>query len=403
MHAIDNKIYTMYHSKTSILALYKLMLRILVFLSCIIAIVPNVFAEAASCKEHSCVAIIDAGSTGSRLHIYSYDLDDTNTPVNIEEVSVNKVKPGFASIEPNYATIDAYLTTLLASASFQHIPVYFYATAGMRLLPQSKQKKYYDELERWFKQQSQWQLIEAKTITGNDEALFDWIAVNYKLGTLKSAQNKSVGVMDMGGASVQIVFPIPKNDEINQRNQVELDLYGQHINLYVHSFLGLGQTEMSHQFLNSVTCFANNYPLPDGESGQGNAPSCEEEVSSLMNSVHKVNQQIQPLLASNPVDEWYSLGGLSNLATSKLFHFENSQLTNQSLLQQGDNQICHQQWESLNSRYPNDEYLYQYCLLSSYYYALMVDGYGIYPDQAVHYIPPEQNLDWTIGVVLHHA
>ncbi len=122
-----------------------------------------------------------------------------------------------------------------------------------------------------------------------------------------------------------------------------------------------------------------------------------------MNSVHKVNQQIQPLLALNPVNEWYSIGGISNLASSQLFHFENSELTNQSLLQQGDNQICHQQWDILNGQYPDDEYLYQYCLLSSYYYALMVDGYGINPNQTIHYIPPEQNLDWTIGVVLHRA
>ncbi|KGP63540.1 multidrug DMT transporter permease [Legionella norrlandica] len=379
------------------------MFRILVFLSGILLFASNIIAETVSCKGHSCLAVIDAGSTGSRLHIYSYDLDDNKTPIHINEIWNKKIKPGFATIEPNSSTIDAYLTTLLADAPTEHIPVYFYATAGMRLLPQSKQKKYYDELEQWFKQQSQWQLVEAKTITGNDEALFDWLAVNYKLGTLQSKQNQSVGVMDMGGASVQIVFPIQKNEEINKLYQVELDLYGQHITLYVHSFLGLGQTEMSHQFLNSASCFANNYPLPDGESGQGNAPSCEEEVSSLMNSVHKVNQQVQPLLASNPVNEWYSIGGISNLASSNLFHFENNVLTNQSLLQQGDSQICHQQWEMLNAQYPNDEYLYQYCLLSSYYYALMVDGYGIYPDQTIHYIPPEENLDWTIGVVLYRT
>lgn len=393
----------MYHSKTSILALYQLMFRVLIFLSCLVILTPNTIADTNPCEKHSCIAVIDAGSTGSRLHIYSYDMDDTNTPIHIEEIWNKKIKPGFASIQPNSVTIDAYLTMLLADAPIHNIPVYFYATAGMRLLPQSQQKKYYDELEYWFRQQSEWQLVEAKTITGNDEALFDWLAVNYKLDTLKSVQNKSVGVMDMGGASVQIVFPMPKNAEISKHNQVELNIYGQNINLYVHSFLGLGQTEMSHQFLNSPSCFANDYPLPDGESGQGNAPSCKEEVTSLMNSVHKVNQQIQPLLALNPVNEWYSIGGISNLASSQLFHFENSELTNQSLLQQGDNQICHQQWDILNGQYPDDEYLYQYCLLSSYYYALMVDGYGINPNQTIHYIPPEQNLDWTIGVVLHRA
>ncbi len=378
------------------------MFRFLIVLSCLFLVTPVVYAETASCNEHQCIAVIDAGSTGSRVHVYAYDMDETNTPVNINEIWTKKIKPGFATIEPNYNTIEAYLITLLSGAPHQQIPVYFYATAGMRLLPASKQKLYYQELQRWFSQQDQWHLMDAKTITGNEEALYDWLSVNYHLGTLKSIQTKSVGVMDMGGASVQIVFPIQKSEKINNNSQVELDLYGQHVNLYVHSFLGLGQTEMSHQFLNSVSCFANDYPLPDGESGRGNAPSCEQEVSSLMNGVHGVDKTIQPVLTANPVDAWYAIGGLTNLADNQLFHFENSTLTNQNLMQQADTQICHQQWDEINSQFPNDDYVYQYCLFSAYYYALMVDGYGLYPEQTVNYVPSSLNLDWTKGVVLHH-
>lgn len=377
------------------------MYRFLIIFSCLFVSTSTTYAEAASCNQHQCIAVIDAGSTGSRAHIYAYDRDETNTPININEVWTKKIKPGLASIEPNANTLDAYLTTLFSGAPNQQVPVYFYATAGMRLVPSSKQKMYYQELQHWFSQQDQWQLIEAKTITGNDEALYDWLAVNYHLGTLKS-QKKSVGVMDMGGASVQIVFPIQKNEQIKHRSQVELDLYGQHITLFVYSFLGLGQTEMSHQFLDSASCFANDYPLPDGESGQGNASTCEQEVSSLLNGVHGVNKAIQPILATNPVDSWYAIGGLTNLAENKLFHFENGQLTNQNLMQQADNQICHQQWDKLNSQFPNDDYVYEYCLFSAYYYALMVDGYGIYPEQTVNYISANLNMDWTKGVVLHH-
>lgn len=377
------------------------MYRFLVLIACFI-IVTTVHAEIIPCKEHQCIAIVDAGSTGSRIHIYSYETDNTHSPINISEVWSKKIKPGFANIEPNQNTIDAYLTTLLAGAPTQNIPLYFYATAGMRLLPPTKQKMYYQELQHWFTQQDQWQLVDSKTITGNEEALFGWLAVNYHLGTLRSVQKQSIGVMDMGGASVQIVFPVQKNQGRNSKSQVEIDLYGQHINLSVHSFLGLGQTEMSHQFLNSEPCFANEFPLPDGEMGQGNAQSCEQEVSSLMNSVHGVNTAIQPLLASNPVDIWYSMGGISDMADSKVFQFENNQLTNQQLLEQADNNVCHQQWDNLNAQYPNDDYIYKYCLFSAYYYALMVDGYGFYPEQTIHYLPPKQDIDWTMGVVLHH-
>jgi hypothetical protein len=377
------------------------MFRFLVYLFCLLSFSSIAFSQSSDCTQHQCIAVIDAGSSGSRLHLYSYDLDETNTPIGIQEFWSKKIKPGFASIEPNKNSIDAYLTTLLSSSPVQDLPVYFYATAGMRLLPQSKQQQYYNELNQWFHQQSKWRLISAKTITGNEEALFGWLAVNYSIGALKSNTDTAIGVMDMGGASVQIVFPIQYNPEINKNYQIALELYGKQYNLFVHSFLGLGQNEMSHQFLNSASCFSDNYPLPDGEPGQGDASSCEHEISSLLNGVHKVNQQIQPLLNSNPVDRWYGIGGFTYFANSKVFEFDKTQLTNQSLIHQADNQICHQQWDTLSSKFPSEEFLYEYCLLSSYYYALMVDGYGISSEQLINYLPQEQNLDWTIGVVLH--
>lgn len=380
------------------------MIRVLIFISCFFLINTNVNAQTASCSDHQCITVIDAGSTGSRVHIFSYDLDKTNTPINIAELWSKKTKPGFATLESNQSTIDAYLTTLLTGAPVQHMPVYFYATAGMRLVPQAKQKIYYQNLNNWFKQQADWQLIDSKTITGDDEALYDWLAVNYHLNTLKSSSKQSIGVLDIGGVSTQIAFPLQKdsNPNLNRGSQIELDLYGQHINLFIHSFLGLGQNEMTHQLLDSTACFTNNYPLPDGEVGQGNAPECAEEVTSLINGVHKANSVVQPTLTNNPVNSWYAIGGIANLAESKPFQFPNNQLTTQDFLQQGNNLACHQQWEELSSQYPTNEYLDAHCLLPAFYYALMVNGYGISPSQAVNYVPSAQNLDWTMGVVLHH-
>lgn len=369
----------------------------------LVVLSPVVHAETEACVAHKCMAVIDAGSSGSRLHIYEYDLDASNTPIQIHEIWAKKTKPGLSSVEANPATIEAYLLSVFAgSPTHPKIPVYFYATAGMRLVPESKQKLYYQHLKQWFTHQPQWQLMDAKTIPGTQEALYDWLSVNYLLGTLQSVNNESIGVMDMGGASVQIVFPVRDNGETNTKNQTTVQLYGQRIRLAVHSFLGLGQTEMSHQFLNSSSCYANEYPLPDGDLGLGNAYSCKQEVASLMNQVHKVNHTIQPLLAENPVDSWYSLGGISFLASDNIFHFKNNQLTSQDLLEQADNQVCKQSWGQLNSKHPNKEYLYQFCLFASYYYALLVDGYGLYPEQAIHYLPADEAMDWTIGVVLVH-
>lgn len=377
------------------------MIRLLLVAFCFTVTSFTLHANTSPCNQHQCLAVIDAGSTGSRLHIYAYDLDQTNTPIQIHEVWIKKIKPGLATLEASKESIDSYLNTLLSGAPTTHIPVYLYATAGMRLLPPQKQKMMYQGLNNWFTRQDQWQLLKAKTITGNEEALYDWLSVNYHLGTLGAGQSKSVGVMDMGGASVQIVFPV-QNSQTTEPNQTKIRLYGQDITLSVHSFLGLGQNEVSHQFLDSTACFSNNFPLPDGESGQGNANVCEQEIASLMNAVHKVNYNIQPLLAANPVNSWFAIGGISNLADNKLFHFEKNQLTLQGLLGQADNAFCHQQWDTLTTQFPDDGYLYGYCLFSAYYYALVVDGYGLSPAQPIDYLPPDQDIDWTLGVVLAH-
>ena len=243
------------------------MMRVMFILLCLFSSFSNAAVQNTVCQQRHCLAVVDAGSTGSRLHIYAYDLDDKKRPVQIDQIWLNKVKPGFASIEPQ--NIDAYLTNLFLEAPKQNIPVYFYATAGMRLVSQPKQQLYYQTLQQWFATQAPWMLQDAKTISGKQEGLFGWLAVNYKLGTLQSSDKPLVGTMDMGGASVQIALPVEQTDTMDPNDIVRLDTYDdRHITLFVHSFLGLGQTEVSHQYLNSSNCFSYDYPLPNEQSGR---------------------------------------------------------------------------------------------------------------------------------------
>ena len=185
-------------------------------------------------------------------------------------------------------------------------------------------------------------------------------------------------VLDMGGASVQVVFPVDNTSVINERDIHQLSIYGHNYRVFAHSFLGLGQNEVTHQFLDSTACFINNYEMPTGEPATGDAYACEREISSLTNDVHQVD-----------------------LAKSPLFN-EGQTFTMQEILEKSSSQICQQQWPQLNARFPNDDYLYGYCLFPSYFYALIVDGYGIQPEKNLNYLP--DNGDWTKGVILfQHA
>ncbi|MGQ3891031.1 multidrug DMT transporter permease [Legionella sp. CNM-4043-24] len=354
----------------------------------------------AECPQQYCVAVVDAGSTGSRLHVYSYDLDANQAPVNITERWSKKSTPGIASLESQKSALDASLDSLFTGLTIHNIPVYFYATAGMRLLPQPRQQKMYALIRDWFDHQSDVQLVQAKTITGSDEGLFGWLAVNYQTGGLTN-ERALVGVMDFGGASVQISFPVTDSSSLDPDSLRQVHVNGQRLTLFVRSFLGLGQTEVAHQFLNSSPCFSTGYELPDGQLAQGNAYACERNVSTLVKSVHQVDGVVQPGISRTTVSDWYAIGGMVEMAKGPLFSFREQQFTSEQLLNKGDAQVCQQPWSSLIASYPSDDYLYGDCLFSSYYYALMVEGYGLRPDQNIQYLSANQQSDWTLGVVLN--
>lgn len=375
-------------------------MRYLFILITMLSVIQNTHAE--SCKDTACIAVVDAGSSGSRLHLYAYDLEK-NQPVNIREIYAKKTQPGLASLELSKSSVDAYLTQLLSDSPAENVPIYFYSTAGMRLLSPQKQQDYYALLNEWFSSQPQWQLRDARTITGKEEGIYGWLAVNYELGTFASPDKPMVGVMDNGGASVQITFPLTHTVAINQVDTVELDIYGRHIALFVHSFLGLGQNELDHQFLDVPDCFANGYPLPNDTLAQGNFLQCEHDISTLINAVHHVDQTVQSIIQSNPVNTWYGIGGISLMAQTTPLDFQSNTFTTKQLANQANTAFCQQDWTTLSTNHTDKEYTHTNCLNSSYIYALLVDGYGISPDQTIHYFPKEQNNDdWTLGVVLHH-
>jgi hypothetical protein len=377
------------------------MTRMLFILFCLFSCLAHAAIPDGMCQQHHCVAVVDAGSTGSRLHVYAYDLDEQRKPIQIEQIRSKKIKPGFASIEPD--RIDAYLTNLFFQVPEQNIPVYFYATAGMRLLSDSRQKQHYKTLQHWFATQAQWSLREAKTISGKQEGLLGWLAVNYRVGALQSGNEPLVSVMDMGGASVQVAVPVEHFDSIDPNDLVSLNIHDRRITLFVHSFLGLGQTEVSHHYLNAANCFPHDYPLPNESTGHGDAWACQQDISRLINSVHDVNHQVSPVVMANPNTLWYAMSGLGTLVKNKPFHFQNNQFTSRDMLVQADSELCRQSWLTLGQKFPDNDYTFINCLSSAYYYGLMVNGYGLSQDTLIHFLSDEDEPDWTLGAVLQYA
>lgn len=360
------------------------------------------FSASIICPENQCVAVIDAGNSGSKLHIYSYKTNTSNTPIEIKTVFSKKIEPGFASIELNRKSINQYLSLLFSDVADLNIPVYFYATSGMRMLDFATQQAYYAKLTQWFSTQSQWKLVVAKTLKSQEEALYGWLAVNYELGTLTSPSAPFVGVIDTGSASVQIAFPLTNVQTVNPGDYIDINVYGRHISLFTHGFLGLGQDEIRSQYLDSNVCFPKNYPLPNGSSGAGDFQSCENLIKPLINDIHQVDRTIKSVIQSNPEQTWYIIGGISSMLQERPFSFDRNEFTNQEFYEKANRQVCQQEWSILGTLYAKNKYLFASCLSASYAYSLFVDGFGIDRAQPIHYISNKISANnWSLGVVVY--
>jgi hypothetical protein len=372
-------------------------IKLFLFLSSFFFSSSHALASQDVCASQVCVGVVDVGSTGSRLHVYAYK-DKEHPSRGIQEVWTKHVGPGFALLELNPTHTNAYLKQLFSGAPV-HIPIYFYATAGMRLLSQEKQDEYYDAVKGWFST-SAWNLHGAKTITGHEEGVFAWLSAYYALNLSSDDAIQKLGVLDTGGASVQIITAVASMDAAHANNYSSVQLEGRTIILFVNSFLGLGRSLMTQQFLNDPMCYPEGYELPDTLVGKGDASICSQHVEKLVNGVHSVNKVVQPVLDSEPPKNWYVIGGLYHTAKSSYMKAIDS-ITSTYLLEQANEEICQQNWSVVKQHYPGEYELFQACLTASYYHALLTGGYGLAPEEPIHFLPENAISNWTLGVVLH--
>ncbi|TBU35578.1 nucleoside phosphatase family-domain-containing protein [Dichomitus squalens] len=233
--------------------------------------------------------VIDAGSSGSRLQIYSWkdartvrqeqgpDALRTLPQVgkgteNGEEWSL-KVEPGLSSFADDVDGIGAYLAPLLEHAR-THIPpslqpdtpLFLLATAGMRLLTPGKQAQVLTSTCQFLKYHSNFKIDDpspngpcgssVRIITGEEEGLFGWIAVNYLMDGFNGSDDTRLtyGFLDMGGASTQIAFEPSKEEQERAKNLLDvrlrlLDGNEIHHKVFVTTWLGYGTNQARERYV----------------------------------------------------------------------------------------------------------------------------------------------------------
>lgn len=220
--------------------------------------------------EVSFGVVVDCGSSGTRAHVFKFEGGNHQTTKQIDLVRDNHRKPlnkhivpGLSSFRDRPDNASEYMEPIMDfisdSIPYDHhiaTPIYFMATAGMRLIDESSRKNILNDITRDLRAKYNFPRIKSQVITGQQEGAYSWMSVNVdRFYNATAVQPTSVGIIEMGGASVQVTFEI--NDEIEKTihndlkdidvlttfrsEQIRLELpIGVPIKLSATSFLGLG-------------------------------------------------------------------------------------------------------------------------------------------------------------------
>lgn len=218
-----------------------------------------------------------------------------------------KIKPGLSTFSSSPQKVGKhhlwYLLQLASSVvpKSQHhrTPIFLHSTAGMRLLDLKDQQIILDTICDYLTRNSDFYLPECpnhvNVIDGDVEGLYGWLAVNYLQGSMDHPEehqhgkgHTTYGLLDMGGASTQVVFQ-PNSTEIEEHknNLFRINLYELptkkdnsylppaplEYDVYSDSFLGFGMFQAHTRYLKMLTdAFAKEHnvepkflsmPVPD--------------------------------------------------------------------------------------------------------------------------------------------
>ena len=272
--------------------------------------------------------VIDAGSSGCRVHVYRvYHVGRAQRrgqALPTVELPDKKLKksPGLSTFASNPGDAGASLAGLLEFAE-QHVPaaerpltpIRLAATAGLRLLPRETAEAILDSCHTFLKEKSTFLVTRDKisVISGRDEGAYGWLSINFLLGRLRqmpAAGEGTVGSIEMGGASSQVTVELKGAAAQESADTYTLEVAGHKYVLYTHSYLGFGQEQARSRYNSLLTgperedpCFNKGYNMPprvsNGDTrydqysgrkqgdfkGGGNFSACSAAVDELFTQV----------------------------------------------------------------------------------------------------------------------
>lgn len=187
--------------------------------------------------------MVDCGSSGTRLKVFKKKGEKVKEVELKEKIEMDAL----TEYVDRLGDLDGDLKQMI-KASKKYVPkarrgqthLFMYATAGMRVLPAEDQSAVFSECREKLSDStfSPYLFDDARTLSGEMEAAFQYLSVNYVKSKSYDFPEKTVGQIEMGGASLQVAFD-PKDVVLDNSWVYELD--GNRHTIYAKSYMGYGQ------------------------------------------------------------------------------------------------------------------------------------------------------------------
>jgi hypothetical protein len=401
--------------------------------------------------------MIDAGSSGTRTFLYSWErrsiaadsseLSPLSHPVTQEGWSVKSHIP-LASFGPNPQDVGTLLQqtvdfarqklTVLGVSNFTKIPIFLGATAGVRLMPYDQRVNLFKSVRAFYsdKTKSPFEFSDhfAKSLSGEEEGFFGWVAINYLTNSILPKQKNPIyGALDMGGASTQITFDTDGADLLEnyyEYSTPDESRYG----LYTTSFLKFGLDQWWHRYNDLITD-----KLPKGQAvasqcvhpgfkytwknsvskdefeitgiSTGNWDGCYEKNKELLQldtpcltDLCSINGRYQPQIPENAI--LYAFSGF--VSALEAYGPTPDKMYSPKYLFDLGHKLCQLSSEELRKMYPKQDetYLPRACGSFVYFYALWSDAYKIpYETNAVKAVKSidSTEVSWALGRMVYEV
>ncbi|HBM14963.1 MAG TPA: hypothetical protein DD381_01215 [Lentisphaeria bacterium] len=356
--------------------------------------------------KNSYMAMVDIGSSGSRLYLYKFQVYDKCKPPLLTEIMLknNTVAPGLYTLagdtqkvteyfEPIFNSLDAAMKE--HNIQYKEVEFYGLGTAGMRILSPFDRIALFKSLNDLCATKG-FSKVNVRVLEGHEEGLYDWITVNYLEGTLAN-DKETYCILDLGGGSAEIAYEVP--DAIYP-DTFKVTMAGKTFNVYSKSYLGLGMDFVRYQISQLPYCWQTGYPMPsDDQPAHANFFKGVDDLSILITLANRSGSFLAPDIP--PDMQIIGLGGFYYLTKSKPLNLPKDYCIN-DIVGSG-NKLSKESWISLLQNYKLGPYTFEYLFESEYIAALLKNGFHFSNSRIIHARNRinEMDSDWTLGAALY--